>query len=178
MAGKSKGAVAPAKASKRARDEEDEDEEEEEEAPKAKKASTATKSKKPAARDDDDDDEEEAPAKKTSTKTAKASKNGKAAAKAVPAKKSKKSDDDDEEGSYTPNKNSMRDFIMRAMKRGGTSQEIKKRAARFAEKAGVDDLADVKKYKNFDVAYFAKFLDGKGFKMEIDEEADTYSLST
>jgi hypothetical protein len=152
-------------------EEEDEEEEEVVAKPKAKangKAKAAVKNTKIIARaePDDDDDDDEPVAAKPKAKA-------KAAVATKPAKKSTRADSEP----YAPNKNSMRDFIMRAMKKGGTSEVIKKRAARFAEKAGVDGLDDPKAYKNFDVSYFAKFLKTKGMDVEIDEEADTYILS-
>jgi hypothetical protein len=143
------------------------------------KTATPAKARKPAVVEDDDEEEEEvvvvSTKKKATPAPAKSATNGKATAKAAVTKKAVKEVDD--EASYTPNPNSMRDFIMRAMKRGGTSAQIKKRAASYAEKKGVDALADAKAYKNFDVAYFAKFLNTKGFAVEIDEEADSYTLS-
>jgi len=143
-----------------------------------KKTSTPVKASRKVAVEEDEEDEEEVviatPAKKkTSTSVAKSAKNGKVAA--TPARKT--SAKDDEDGTYTPNQNSMRDFIMRAMKRGGTAAQIKKRAASYAEKKGIDSLSDVKAYKNFDVAFYAKFLKSKGFAVEIDEEGDSYSLT-
>ncbi len=145
----------------------------------AKKSTTATASRKVAVAEEEDDEEEEvvvvSAKKKTAAPVAKSATNGKATTKAAVTKKAAKSND--EEGAYAPNANSMRDFIMRSMRRGGTSTEIKKRAARFAEKKGVDELSDVKAYKNFDVAIFAKFLKTKGFDVTIDEEADSYLLS-
>lgn len=145
----------------------------------AKRSTTATVSRKPAAVEDDEEEEEVvvvSSKKKATAPIAKSRTNGKATtAKATVAKKSVKASD--EEGTYTPNPNSMRDFIMRAMKRGGSSAEIKSRAARFAEKKGVDDLSDAKAYKNFDVAYYAKFLKSKGFDVDVDEEADSYTLT-
>jgi hypothetical protein len=142
-----------------------------------KRSATPVKASRRVAVEEDEEDEEEVvvatSAKKASASVPKSAKNGKVAA--TPARKT--SAKDDEDGTYTPNQNSMRDFIMRAMKRGGTSTEIKKRAARFAEKKGIDSLSDPKAYKNFDVAYYAKFLKTKGFDVEIDEEGDSYSLS-
>lgn len=144
-----------------------------------KKSTSATASRRVAVVDDEDEDEEEvvvvSAKRKTAAPVAKSRTNGKATTKAVVAKKPAKADD--EEGSYTPNPNSMRDFIMRSMKRGGSSTEIKTRAAKFAEKKGVDALAEARAYKNFDVAYFAKFLKGKGYSVKIDEESDSYTLS-
>lgn len=145
------------------------------------KNSTPTKaSRRAVAVDEEDDDEQEevvvvSSKKKAAAPVAKSKTNGKVAVKAAVTKKTAKADD--EEGAYTPNANSMRDFIMRAMKRGGTSTAIKKRAATFAEKKGIDTLSDPKAYKNFDVAFYAKFLKSKGFDVEIDEEADSYTLS-
>lgn len=81
-----------------------------------------------------------------------------------------------EEG-YAPNPNSQRDFIMRAMKRGGSAEQIKARAARFAAKRDIADLGDPKAYRHFDVSYFAKFLKTKGFDVDIDEESDNYTLN-
>jgi len=145
----------------------------------AKRSTVATASRKAAVADEEDDEEEEvvvvSAKKKTAAPVAKSATNGKATTKAAITKKAAKSED--EEGTYAPNANSMRDFIMRSMRRGGTAAEIKKRAARFAEKKGVDALADAKAYKNFDVAFFAKFLKGRGFDVTIDEEADSYLLS-
>ena len=145
----------------------------------AKRSTTATVSRKAAAVEDDEEEEEVVAVsskKKAAAPIAKSRTNGKATtAKATVAKKPAKASD--EEGSYTPNPNSMRDFVMRAMKRGGSSAEIKSRAARFAEKKGVDDLSDAKAYKNFDVAFYAKFLKGKGFDVDINEEADSYTLT-
>lgn len=142
-----------------------------------KKTSVPVKASRKTAVVEDEEDEDEVviatPARKKKTApVAKSAKNGKVAATAT----RKTSTKDDEDGTYTPNQNSMRDFIMRAMKKGGTSTEIKKRAARFAEKKGVDNMSDVKAYKSFDVAFFAKFLKGKGFDVEINEETDSYSL--
>jgi len=139
-----------------------------------KKVTPVKASRKPVVEDDDEDDEEEevvvvSSKKKAAAPIAKSKTNG--AVKKTVAKA------DAEEGSYTPNANSMRDFIMRAMKRGGTSAEIKKRAAGFASKKGIEELSDAKNYKNFDVAFYAKFLKSKGFDVEIDEEADSYTLS-
>lgn len=143
------------------------------------KTSTPAKARKPIAVEEDDEEEEEVvvvPAKKSvAAPVTKSRTNGKATTKAAVTKKPVKEVDD--EASYTPNPNSMRDFVMRAMKRGGTSAQIKKRAASYAEKKGVDALADPKAYKNFDVAYFAKFLRTKGYPVAIDEEADSYTLS-
>jgi len=135
---------------------------------------------KARATEDEEDDEDEAPVRKpkaTSRTNGKVAVSTKPAAKpaAKPVTKPKKSDDS--EGTYAPNANSMRAFVMRAMRRGGTSAEIKKRAARFAERAEVEALADPKAYKSFDVAYFAKFLKDKGFDVTIDVEADTYSMA-
>lgn len=146
----------------------------------AKKSVPATASRKAAVEDDEEEDEEEvvvaSSKKKIIAPIAKSRTNGKATtAKATVAKKPAKADD--EEGGYVPNPNSMRDFVMRAMKRGGSSAEIKGRAARFAERKGIDALADVKAYKNFDIAFYAKFLKGKGFSVKIDEEADSYTLT-
>lgn len=143
------------------------------------KSSTPVKaSRKPATVVEDEEDEEEVVVVSSKKKSAApaAAKNGKVNGKATTApKKAAKADED---STYVPNQNSMRDFVMRAMKRGGTATEIKKRAARFAEKKGIDGLSDVKAYKNFDVAFYAKFLKSKGYDVEIDEEGDSYSLST
>jgi hypothetical protein len=38
-------------------------------------------------------------------------------------------------------------------------------------------FSDPKAYKNFDVAFYAKFLKTKGFDVDIDEEADSYTLN-
>jgi len=145
------------------------------------KASTPAKASRRVAADEDDEDEEEVvvvSSKKKAAAPAKSTANGRtngaAKTKATVSKKTVKEVDD--EATYAPNANSMRDFIMRAMKRGGSSAQIKKRAASYAEKKGVDALADPKAYKNFDVAFFAKFLSGKGFAVDIDEEADSYTL--
>lgn len=152
----------------------------------AKRSTTATASRKVAAVEDDEEDDEEevvvvSAKKKTAApaaKTANGRANGKATAKATVTKKpAKAAAEDDEEAAYTPNANSMRDFVMRALRRGGTSAEIKKRAARTAERAGVETLSDAKAYKNFDVAFFAKFLKGKGFDVDVDEENDSYTLN-
>lgn len=145
------------------------------------KASTPVKASRKAVVEDEEDEEEEevvvvSSKKKTAAPIAKSRTNGKTTTKATVTKKVAKEVDD--ETSYTPNPNSMRDFIMRAMKRGGSAAQIKKRAASFAEKKGVDSLADPKAYKNFDVAFFAKFLRTKGYNVEIDEEADSYTLNT
>lgn len=147
----------------------------------AKRNVTPAKASRRAAAVEDDEDEEEVvvvSSKKKTTAPARASANGRAngkpAAKTV-AKKSVKTDD--EEGQYTPNPNSMRDFIMRAMKRGGTATEIKNRAARFAAKKDIETLSEAKAYKNFDVAFFAKMLKGKGYDVDIDEEGDSYKLN-
>jgi hypothetical protein len=151
----------------------------------AKKSTPTTASRRAAVADDEDEDEEEvvvASPKKKATAAAPAKSatngraNGKSTAKATVAKKPAKATD--EEGAYVPNTNSMRDFIMRAMKRGGSAAEIKSRAARLAERKGVEDLSDAKAYKNFDVAFYAKFLKGKGFNVTIDEEGDSYTLNT
>ena len=145
------------------------------------KASTPAKASRRVAVEEDEEDEEEVvvvSSKKKTAAPAKSTTNGRAngatKTKATVTKKTVKEVDD--EASYTPNPNSMRDFIMRAMKRGGSSAQIKKRAASYAEKKGVDTLSDPKAYKNFDVAFFAKFLNTKGFPVEIDEEADSYTL--
>jgi hypothetical protein len=138
-----------------------------------KRAVPAKASRKAAVVDDDEDEEEVvvvSSKKKTAAPAAKS--NGKTNGAVRKVAKA-----DAEEGTYTPNANSMRDFIMRAMRRGGTSAEIKKRAASFASKKGVEDLSDVKAYKNFDVAFYAKFLKSKGFSVDIDEDADSYTLS-
>jgi len=143
-----------------------------------KNAATPVKASRKVAVEVDDEDEEEViiatPAKKATATTPKSSKNGAANGKPTVVKRSTTSDD---EGTYTPNPNSMRDFVLRSMKRGGTSAAIKARAAKFAEKKGVDALADVKAYKNFDVAYYAKFLKTKGYDVDIDEEGDSYTLN-
>lgn len=144
----------------------------------AKSAAPSKVSRKAAVVEDEEDEEEvvvATPKRKTTAAAppAKSAKNGKVATTSA----RKTSAKDDEDGTYAPNQNSMRDFIMRAMKRGGTSTEIKKRAARFAERKGVDALADVKAYKNFDVSFFAKFLKSKSFDVDIDEEADSYTLN-
>lgn len=145
----------------------------------AKRTSTATANRKVAVAEEEDDEEEEvvvvSAKKKTAAPVAKSATNGKATTKAAVTKRAAKSED--EEGTYTPNANSMRDFIMRSMKRGGTAAQIKKRAASYAEKKGVDELSDVKAYKNFDVAFYAKFLKSKGFTVAIDEEGDSYTLT-
>jgi len=122
---------------------------------------------------EDDEEEEEIPARRAKTVTP-TSKNGKVAAKPAPAK-SKPAAKNDE--GYNPNPNSQRAFIMRALHRGGTSADIKKRAARMAERANVEALSDPKAFKGFDVAYFAKFLKEKGYDVDIDVEADTYTLN-
>ena len=145
-----------------------------------KKVTPVKASRKPVVEEDDEDDEEEevvvvSSKKKAAAPIAKSKTNG--VAKTNGAVKKTVAKADAEEGSYTPNANSMRDFIMRAMKRGGTSAEIKKRAAGFASKKGIEELSDAKNYKNFDVAFYAKFLKSKGFEVEIDEEADSYTLS-
>jgi hypothetical protein len=145
-----------------------------------KRSATPVKASRKVAVEEDEEDEEEVviatPAKKATASVPKSSKNGKASNGKV-ATVAKRSQASDEEGTYVPNPNSMRDFVMRAMKKGGTSAEIKKRAARFAEKKGVDTLSDPKAYKNFDVAFYAKFLKSKGYSVEIDEEGDSYTLS-
>jgi hypothetical protein len=143
-----------------------------------KKAPTPVKASRKVAVEEDDEEEEEvvvvASSKKATASIPKSSKNGKVAATSA----RKTSAKGDEDGTYTPNPNSMRDFVLRAMKRGGSATEIKKRAARFAEKKGVDELSDPKAYKNFDVAYYAKFLKGKGYDVDIDEEGDSYTLTS
>ncbi len=142
-----------------------------------KRSATPVKASRRVAVEEDEEDEEEVviatSAKKATTSVPKSAKNGKVAT--APARKT--SAKEDEDGTYTPNQNSMRDFIMRAMKRGGSATEIKKRAARFAEKKGIDNLSDPKAYKNFDVAYYAKFLKSKGYDVDVDEEGDSYTLS-
>jgi hypothetical protein len=142
-----------------------------------KKASTPVKASRKVAVEEDEEDEEEVviatSTKRTNASVPKSAKNGKVAA--TPARKTPVKGDED--GTYTPNKNSMRDFIMRSMKKGGTSTEIKKRAARFAEKKGVDDLSNIKAYKSFDVSFYAKFLKSRGFDVDINEEADSYTLN-
>jgi hypothetical protein len=149
-----------------------------------KKTSTPVKASRKVAVEEDEEDEDEVvvttSAKKTSTALPKSAKNGKATngkvattTKKVAAAKA----DEEEAGTYTPNANSMRDFVMRAMKRGGTVAEIKKRAARFAEKKGFTDLSEARAYKNFDVIFFAKFLKGKGYDVDIDEANDNYKLN-
>ena len=143
-----------------------------------KRASTPVKASRKVAVVEDEEDEEEVviatSTKRTNASVPKSAKNGKVAA--APARKT--STKDDEDGTYVPNKNSMRDFIMRAMKKGGTSTAIKARAARFAEKKGIDDLSEPKAYKNFDVAFYAKFLKGRGFDVDIDEAGDSYTLNS
>ncbi len=62
--------------------------------------------------------------------------------------------------------------------KAGSATEIKNRAAKFAERKGIEALAEAKAYKNFDVAFYAKFLKGKGYDVTIDEEGDNYTLST
>jgi hypothetical protein len=144
----------------------------------AKRSVPATASRK-AVVDDEEEDEVVVVStkKKTTAPIAKSRTNGKATvAKATVAKKPAKADD--EESGYVPNPNSMRDFVMRAMKRGGSATEIKNRAARLAERKGIEALAEAKAYKNFDVAFYAKFLKGKGYDVTIDEEGDNYTLST
>jgi len=144
----------------------------------AKRTAVPAKASRKVAEADDEEDEEEVvvvSSKKKTTAAPKASTNGRSNGKAAPvAKKSTKTDD--EEG-YTPNANSMRDFIMRAMKRGGSAAAIKSRAARFAEKKNIETLSDVKAYKNFDVPWFAKMLKSKGYDVDIDEENDSYQLN-
>ena len=146
-----------------------------------KKASTPVKASRKVAVEEDEDEEEEevvvvAPAKKTTASVPKSAKNGKATNGKV-ATVAKRSTTSDDSTLYTPNANSMRDFVLRAMSKGGSATQIKSRAAKLAEKKGVEGLSDPKAYKNFDVAYYAKFLKGKGYDVDIDEEGDNYTLN-
>lgn len=146
-----------------------------------KKSATPVKASRKVAVDEEEEDEEEvvvtSSTKKATAPLAKSAKNGKTNGKVATVTTRKTSVKEDEDGTYTPNQNSMRDFVMRAMKKGGSATDIKKRAARFAEKKGFDNLSDPKAYKNFDVAYYAKFLKSKGYDVDIDEEGDSYTLS-
>jgi hypothetical protein len=125
-------------------------------------AEKPTKASKKAKNVEVEDEEEEEENPKATKKTAVKGK--------AETKKAEKAE------GYTPNKNSMRDFVLRAFKKGGSAAAIKKRAATLAEKAGIDSLADPKAYKNFDVAWYANFLKSKGLKITVDEENDKYSL--
>src|SRR5580765_7855775 len=108
------------------------------------KASTPAKARRRVAADEDDEEDEDevvvVSSKKKATAPAKSTTNGRAngAAKTKAAVSKKTVKEVDDEATYAPNANSMRDFIMRAMKRGGSSAQIKKRAANYAEKKGVD----------------------------------------
>jgi hypothetical protein len=138
----------------------------------AEKPTKASKKAKNVEVEDEEEEDEEPVKAKASTKTKeRPSEQAMREAKATSKKKAAQKEE------YVPNKNSMRDFAMRAMKKGGTATAIKKRAASYAEKAGIDTLSDPKAFKNFDIAFFAKMLQGKGYDIDIDEENDKYQLN-
>lgn len=85
----------------------------------------------------------------------------------VPTKKVKKGV---QEG-YNPQKDSMRQFIFEALKQGTASlTKIKQRAAKLAAKAGVKQYSTEDAYGAFDIAFFVKMLESKGFAVERDGE--------
>jgi hypothetical protein len=77
--------------------------------------------------------------------------------------------------SYTPQKNSMRYFVLQALKRGGSSRKIKSRAAALAAKAGVEKYSESTAFKGFDISFFVGVLRENGFT--VTEDGNKFKLA-
>jgi hypothetical protein len=131
-----------------------------------KSASTPAKARKTVVVEDDEEEEVVAPRPKAVSKNGKT--NGKAVTTATVTKTNVKTIG--ENGVYTPNKNSMRELVMVALKKGGTTTQVKERAARIANKRGLKEFADVKAFKHFDVPWYVGFLNKHGHDFSLEAE--------
>jgi hypothetical protein len=128
-----------------------------------KSASVPAKARKTVVVEDDEEEEVVAPRPKAVSKNGKT--NGKVVATAPSFKKKTGTGEP-----YAPNKDSMRELIMIALRKGGTITQVKERAARIATKRGLKDKADIRAYKSFDVAWYVAFLNKNGHNFSVDAD--------